>query len=132
MRDKTVYSPPIIGFLAPDGTFSKCDSHEHYYCAMKICESLGKGIFSGGSSEDYLLSKGYIIFRARDAYRDFHPADGKYTTITENQVTFINSVEEWNNDSQEADVYDMLKFDGKLRLWIKHTARTAGTVTDGK
>lgn len=61
----------MIGYLSPSGEFYKCESYEHMYYSEQLCEEIypyevARDIFA----EDYLLSKGWIVFRARDVYNN--------------------------------------------------------------
>jgi len=117
----------IIGFLAPDGKFTGCQSWEHMYKAPIICEKVfQKKMDSGYQAEQYLLKQGYVIFRARDAYMNHYKNHGKddfrCQYLTDKQLEFINlhnAQADWNNSDQAESINDMVSFDADLRHYKK-------------
>ena len=61
----------MIGFLAPNGKFTECVSWGHTSKASDICKEEYNVILNGIPAEDFLLAKGYLVIRARDAYMSF-------------------------------------------------------------
>lgn len=96
----------LIGFLSPEGIFYECTSWEHTSKAVEIYEQL-YGEHYYGSAEDFLLRLGYLVLRARDAYRGSW-YDGKFILLTDKQLEWINSHAEAFNDAVKKDLNDML------------------------
>lgn len=100
----------LIGFLAPDGTFTECDSYEHLELAKEIAEKkFQKPYLSGIKAEDLLFENGYIGFYSRNVSKRFI-VNGKIILITDKQKDFI--IENMciaNNDDQLKEMESMLK-----------------------
>lgn len=116
----------IIGFLTPNGTFIKCNSWEHFDTALRICRKIGENFYNGYEAEQYLLNKGCVIFRSRDAYMNHYKDAGKgfdkdnvkIIYLTEAQLKWINQKQDkaaWNNIEQAECVNEILKWDADLR-----------------
>lgn len=102
----------MIGFLSPLGKFYPCASYEHTYYAEELCEKLySEETFNGFLAEDYLLAKGWIVFRARDVYNNLNG------NITKAQLSFIddNLQEIVVNDGIKETLSDMLLIDKGLK-----------------
>lgn len=102
----------MIGFLSPLGKFYSCASYEHTYYAEVLCEKLySEEPLNGFLAEDYLLSKGWIVFRARDVYNNLNG------TITKAQLSFIddNLQEIVVNDDIKKTLSDMLLIDKGMK-----------------
>lgn len=76
----------MMGYLAPWGEFFCCEYYGHIELAGDICSRKypEEGV-SGLSAENFLLSNGWIAFRARDVYTNLD------TVITEEQLSFIDN-----------------------------------------
>lgn len=48
------------GWLAPDGTFIKCDVYDHIYVADKIVEDYGYQLSGFFPSDEILMHKGWV------------------------------------------------------------------------
>ncbi|MHB8061343.1 MAG: hypothetical protein ACYDG2_01730, partial [Ruminiclostridium sp.] len=85
-----------IGFLSPKGEFYECTSWGHSSKAVEIYEQL-YGEHYYGSAEKFLLGLGYLVLRARDAYREsWH--DGKFVALTDRQMEWLSGHSEAFND----------------------------------
>ena len=111
----------IIGYLAPDGTFTKCTSWGHSSCAASICKKLGVTL-CGYMAEVHLLNVGYVCFRSRDAYmkhykdKEYCNADSNYNFLTDQQIAFIEKHQrDWNNIDQANCINDMVKYSEDLK-----------------
>ena len=106
----------IIGYLAPNGNFTRCTSNAHAYCATSICKKLGIEK-QGYQAEKYLLDIGYVCFRSHDAFMNHYKtySDG-LNFLTAAQLNFIKMHEnDWNNIEQVNDVINMVKMSQDLK-----------------
>lgn len=102
----------MIGYLSPEAKFYPCESYEHTSYAEELCESIYlKEVSRGLLAEDYLLEKGWIVFRARDVY---NKPNG---SITKEQLEFINDNMDQIvvNDDIKETLSDMLLMDDSLK-----------------
>ena len=118
----------LSGFLAPDGTFTECESWEHTDTAKIICEEkYNKEFLSGIKAEDFLYDQGYCGFYARGASHRFlvnvneneKAKDAKKKRVcllTDEQHDFIiSNLANANNDDQKAEIEEMLEWDSEYR-----------------
>lgn len=108
----------LIGFLAPDGTYTQCPSYAHMETARMVCkESYDKIFHSGIDAENFLLEQGYVGFYARGASKHFFEKDtGKLMLLTDEQRDFIiNNLINVNNFDQKLDVEQILEYDHDYR-----------------
>jgi len=100
----------LCGFLAPDGTFSKCDPFVHTWEARKICINKYKKEFTSGiEAEQFLFSQGYVGFYSRDVSHRFI-VDGNIILLTSEQVDFvIMHLNEALNADQKREIEKLLE-----------------------
>lgn len=99
----------MIGFLSPEGEYIECTSWEHTSKAHEICvEKFGESFSNGVSAEDYLLSLGYLVIRARDAYMTYWNKDQKAILLTDIQISWLTSNAERFNEWQKKDMNEIL------------------------
>jgi hypothetical protein len=80
----------MIGFLSPDAVFYKCEPWGHTSKAFEIVESIyGRRYY--GSAEKHLLSLGYLVLRANDAYMEYITEDGKIVLLTYEQMKWVEN-----------------------------------------
>lgn len=104
----------MIGFLSPKGTFFECESYEHIYYAKQICKDYySYNAEHGVAAEDYLLSKGWIVFRTSDVYNN------RKGSITDEQINFINCslTEIVTNHEIKDSLSDMLLWDKDIKMY---------------
>lgn len=102
----------MIGYLAPSGQFYKCESYEHMSYAQHLCKEIYSEEYLGGIlAEDYLLSKGWIVFRARDVYNN------RRGNITDEQIAFIDChlTEIVTNNDKKDSLGEMLLWDKDIK-----------------
>ncbi len=116
----------MIGILSPEGKFYPCESFGHMELSDEICKSLNIDTSAQrGTAEDILLTMNYIIFRARDCYKNFFDENSNRIRTTDAQLSFMKkNRDNWNNDSQRMDVLDMLKYEGMLNDYYKEECDT--------
>lgn len=99
----------MIGILSPDGIFTECESNEHLDIAVEVCErEYGKVFPRRVDAEDHLLSLGYFIIRARDAYRSYRDSNMEFRFLTDKQVDWISENTKNLNDMQRKDIDQIL------------------------
>lgn len=99
----------MVGFLSPEGEYIKCASWEHTSKAHEICvEKFGESFFNGLSAEDYLLSLGYLVIRARDTYMTYWDKDHKAILLTDKQLSWLTENAEQFNEEQKKDMNEIL------------------------
>ena len=100
----------VIGYLAPDGEFTICNSYGHLDCAAAICRKMGKEFYNRYLCEEYLFDIGYIAFRKYDVLTHMVKGDGEPNVLTDEQVDFINEHQnDWNNLSQMDSVAELIR-----------------------
>ena len=101
----------MIGFLSPKGEFFKCEPYEHLYYAEEICAKYyQQECLRRLQAEDYLLSKEWIVFRARDIYN-------ARKGITIEQFDFLNKnlKEIATNDEKRESLNELLVWNDIIR-----------------
>jgi hypothetical protein len=99
----------MIGFLTQEGKFIKCESWEHLDKAQEICENrYNKVILNRQEAEDYLLSLGYMVFRARDVYMSYWDSEKNFRHLSEQQLKWLTDNNDEFNDMQKEDLNDIL------------------------
>ena len=110
----------IIGFLSPKGEIIKCCSWGHSSKAEEICKKAYEKEFAFGlAAEDYLLSLGYLVLRARDAYMSNRNEDGEWILLKVEQLNWLEENSSKLNAQQKKDVSDIL-LDQEL---LRHRAK---------
>lgn len=97
----------MIGFLSPEAVFYKCESWEHTSKAHEIYEEIYKE-HCCRSAEDHLLSLGYLVLRAKDAFMGYKTNDGKWNILTDKQLEWIKNHTNMFNDSVKKDLSEIL------------------------
>lgn len=98
----------LIGFISPEGDFYECASWEHTSKATTLCEKLyNKEFYIRQDAEDYLLSLGYLVLRARDAYMSYLNGD-KWIVLSDKQIAWLTDKADNFNDGQKKDLNDIL------------------------
>jgi hypothetical protein len=98
----------MIGFLSPDAVLYKCESWGHTSKAFEIYEELfGKRCY--GSAERLLLSMGFLVLRANDAYMEYISEDGKLVLLTDNQINWIASHIDEFTEKVKIDLSEILE-----------------------
>lgn len=100
----------LIGFLSPEGDFMECSSWEHRDKAIEICrDKYHKEYFVGQDAEDYLLSLGYLVLRAKDAYMSYlNEENGKWIILTDKQISWAIEHANLFNEGQKKDMNEIL------------------------
>lgn len=98
----------MIGFLDRDGKFTECSSWEHTSMAEKICKEKYNEDKDGILAEDYLLSRGYLVIRARDAYMSYWDKTGIGKTLSEEQLNWIYDHADDFIDDVKEDINEIL------------------------
>lgn len=105
----------MIGFLSPEGKFIECCSWGHTDKAKEICEEkYNKEFTIGLEAEDYLLSLGYLVLRARDAYMSYLN-DCKWIVLTDEQINWLTENIETLNENQKKDLNEILNDQEDIR-----------------
>jgi len=110
----------LIGFLSPKGEFIECASWEHTCKASEICEKVFNIDLSGIIAEDYILEKGYVAIRARDAYMNYYTDNGDFRPISEEQIKWLNDNSDSLNDMQKKDIAEILEDMDARNRWTNH------------
>ena len=116
----------LSGFVAPDGTFTYCESYEHLDTAQDIVSKLCGTIMNRIHAEDYLFEHSYIELTSRSASFRFFVGNGTSKRIrralSDEQKDFlINNLSNANNDSQLEDMKRLLKYNDDINSnWILH------------
>lgn len=103
----------LCGFLAPDGTFTECDSWEHMQTAENIAnEKYNKTFQHLYEAERYLYEVGYVGFYARAVGGiQISRVDNRIILLTDAQKDFvINHLAKANNKDQKKSMEDLLKW----------------------
>ena len=100
----------IIGMLSPDGKFYECDSYGHLSLAEDLCKDLFNktDFYRTIQCEDYLISKGFIVFQARHVYNGFFE-------ISKEQLDFIKLHTDEFNESQRVDINNLLFYSREVQ-----------------
>lgn len=104
----------MIGFLSPSGEFIECNSWEHTSVAGVICLQAYDIDKCGIQAEDYILSKGYLVIRARDVYMSYWDTNGCGKTLSKEQLNWILENKNNFNEMQKEDINDILLFNKRL------------------
>ena len=89
-----------IGILAPDGTFTPCESYGHLDLSAEIAEEIsgGASFVSRIKAESYLLSLGYIEIQAHGVYSSIgYFKDGS----AEERIHLTKSQKSWLEEHYE-------------------------------
>lgn len=108
----------LCGFLAPDGTFTECDSWEHMQTAENIAkEKYNKTFQHSYEAEQYLYEVGYVGFYARAVgYIWISRIDNRIILLTEAQKDFVIShLAKANNKDQKESMEDLLKWNDEYK-----------------
>ena len=103
----------LCGFLAPDGTFTECDSWEHIQTAATIAKEKYNRTFQHSyEAEQYLYEVGYIGFYARAVGHTWISRIGNHIILlTDAQKDFvIDHLARANNNDQKKSMEDLLKW----------------------
>ena len=104
----------LIGFLSPEGRFTKCRSWHHIYVAVDICKLAYKKEIGVNEAEMFLMERGYICFTEREVY--MRDVAGIY--ITEKQLKYIcKNRRNLENEDQNASLYELLKKHGLANIF---------------
>lgn len=107
----------MIGFLSPDAVFYECTSWGHSSKAREIYEELyNEHCYC--HAEDHLLSLGYLVLRARDAYRRSW-RDDKWAALTEKQLEWIKTHIEEFTEMTKKDLSEMLFDQERMKKHFK-------------
>ena len=106
----------LIGFLAPDGTFTECSTFEHMLTAEHIANTKhNQNFYSGLAAEEYLFDIGYVGFYACSALKSFVIGE-KIVLLSKEQLIFIfTNLNRTNNSEQETSIRDMIELDDAYR-----------------
>jgi len=108
----------LVGFLAPDGTWSECECFGHMSFAKIIAKARYDKVFdSGYDAERFLYENGYVGLYARNAGHTWlSEVDKRIITLTDEQRDFIiTHLEDANNDDQKKSMLEMLEWDDAYR-----------------
>lgn len=101
----------LCGFLAPDGTFTECDSWEHMQTAANIAKEKYNRTFPHSyEAEQYLYEVGYVGFYARAVgYTGISRVGNRIILLTDAQKNFIiTHLDKANNKDQKKSMEDLL------------------------
>lgn len=98
----------MIGFLAPNGEFIRCNQWEHTSKASEICKSQYDMDLGGITAEDYILEKGYLVIRARDAYMSFWNSNKEFISLSAQQLKWLADNANEFTDMQKQDINEIL------------------------
>lgn len=122
---------PLIGYLSPEGRLSRCTSWGQSDCAEKIAKKIGytSSYACRVFSEEYILDRGYVCLRQRDAFCSYYVSD-RYkqengysegtcviNLLTKAQINFINKhnkIGDWASAEQANDINNILEYQEKL------------------
>ena len=108
----------LCGFLAPDGTFTECDSWEHMQTAVNIAKEKYDRTFQHlYEAEQYLSEVGYIGFYARAVgYTGISQVDNRIIPLTDAQKDFIiDHLVQASNKDQKKSMEDLLQWDDEYQ-----------------
>ena len=108
----------LCGFLAPDGTFTECDSWEHMQTAANIAKEKYNRTFQHSyEAEQYLYEVGYVGFYARAVMHTWvSQANRRIILLTDVQKDFvINHLAKSNNKDQKKSMEDLLRWNDEYR-----------------
>ena len=103
----------LCGFLAPDGTFTECDSWEHMQTAENIAkEKYNRTFRHSYEAEQYLYEVGYVGFYARAVTHTWvSQVNRRIILLTDVQKDFvIDHLARANNNDQKKSMEDLLKW----------------------
>ena len=101
----------LCGFVAPDGTFTECDSWEHMQTAANIArEKYDKTFQHLYEVEQYLYEIGYVGFYARAVEHTWiSRIDNRIILLTDAQKDFVIShIDKASNKDQKKSMEDLL------------------------
>lgn len=123
---------PLIGFLAPDGTFYWCEYWGHLQLAMGIVKKvLGReDVRHGIEAEDILRNEGYVAFHVRTVgFLEF--LNGEERTLTDAQRDFMKrSLEFCPIDEKRKCIENILKEDSIIRKSPDYSHGVLADLTD--
>ena len=108
----------LCRFLAPDGTFTECDSWEHMQTAANIAREKYNRTFQHlHEAEQYLYEVGYVGFYARAVgYTGISRIDNRIILLTEAQKDFVtNHLARANNKNQKKSMEDLLEWNDEYQ-----------------
>ena len=108
----------LCGFLAPDGTFTECDSWEHMQTAANIAgEKYDRTFPHLYEAEQYLYEIGYVGFYARAVgYTWVSRVNNRILLLTDAQKDFvIDHLNKANNKDQRKSMEDLLKWNDEYQ-----------------
>lgn len=108
----------LCGFLAPDGTFTECESWAHMDTAKSIAKSKHNTEFDRGyDAEKFLYEKGYVGFYARNTGHTWiSKQDKRIILLSDEQRDFIiKNLSSANNDDQRKSMEELLEWDEGYR-----------------
>ena len=108
----------LCGFLAPDGTFTECDSWEHMQTAANIAKEKYHRTFQHSyEAEQYLYEVGYVGFYARAVgYTWISRIDNRIILLTDVQKDFVIShLTRANNNDQKKSMEDLLRWNDEYQ-----------------
>ena len=108
----------LCGFLAPDGTFTECDSWEHMQTAANIAKEKYNRTFQHSyEAEQYLYEVGYVGFYARAVgYTWISRIDNRIILLTDAQKDFVIShLTGANNNDQKKSMEDLLRWNDEYQ-----------------
>ena len=107
----------LIGFLAPDGTYTECEHFGHMDHAKDLVEEGYDKILNGIDAERFLYENGYVGFYARNVGHEWlSKVDRHIITLTDEKRDFIiMHLEDTNNDDQKKSMFELLEWDDAYR-----------------
>jgi hypothetical protein len=99
----------LVGFVTPKGEFIECAPWEHLDKAQELCKDrYSQDFCNRQNAEDYLLSLGFLVIRARDAYMSYRNINKEPIMLTNEQLEWIGSNAENFNEGQKKDINEIL------------------------
>ena len=108
----------LCGFLAPDGTFTECDSWEHMQTAANIAREKYNRTFQHlYEAEQYLYDIGYIGFYARAVgYTGISQVSNRIILLTGAQKDFVtHHLAKASNKDQKKSMEDLLQWNDEYQ-----------------
>lgn len=109
----------LVGFLAPDGTFTHCQYFGHMDGAEKLVKKVFNKTCNGVEAENFLIEVGYVILYA-SSVAFAHFIDYEPRLLSEKQKEFLEYARTFCPDEEKlSNIECVLEMDRELELEIK-------------
>lgn len=105
----------LIGYLSPKGKFYKCSYWGHMEEAEKICKTVYNETKNSVFAEDFLVSKGWVIFYARNVFFAKCNEDGFKLLSKQQKYFLMDAIKSCEIDSKINDLKEILTTNDKLQ-----------------